>query len=130
MKNCILYLPEYTNFFYFSGESGAGKSSFLNLLIGSDINPIDHSLNATLTICELHNNDRVADAEICYGPDHLDVISGTGTTQEIKHLDTNNPKSAQQTLAQYTIGTERTKRKYDLVKIRWPIPMLQVHVLS
>ncbi|XP_064632152.1 uncharacterized protein LOC135490705 [Lineus longissimus] len=106
-----------------AGESGAGKSSFLNLLIGSKINPVDDSLNATSTICELHNDDNKADAEITYGPHHPEI--NKGKNREILSLDIQNPESAQKLLQRYTIGQDRTRRIYDLIKIHWPIPMLQ-----
>ena len=40
-----------------SGETGAGKSSFINLLLGEEILPVDHALSTTSCICEIHHSE-------------------------------------------------------------------------
>ncbi|XP_064632151.1 uncharacterized protein LOC135490704 [Lineus longissimus] len=110
-----------------TGETGAGKSSFLNLLLGSDILPVDHALSATSTICELHNSEKT-EAEIYYGEKHPNKKEDKNF--ETVTLPRDDLPEVQKKLKEFANIEDREKdvNKFDLIRIHWPIPMLQGNV--
>ncbi|XP_060591472.1 uncharacterized protein LOC132746369 [Ruditapes philippinarum] len=74
-----------------AGETGAGKSSFLNLLIGADILPCS-VLSNTSTICKIHNDSskkfKVVDEN---GESESFYINGEGSDAETKILKELSP---------------------------------------
>ncbi|XP_074646569.1 uncharacterized protein LOC141902645 [Tubulanus polymorphus] len=102
-----------------AGETGAGKSSFLNLLIGEDILPVDCYESTTSTICEIkHSDSRYAVIHRKNGKDPInEKLDG--------RLD-----GVQKILNKYVniVSDDRSQNEYELVEIFWPIPILQGNV--
>ncbi|KAK3584085.1 hypothetical protein CHS0354_024193 [Potamilus streckersoni] len=100
-----------------AGETSAGKSSFLNLLLGPDSELLPHSLLcATSTICRLHNSQEkkfiyFENEQQASRPETLD---GAATCEDL-----------QAKLAPFVSSRERSKEKHSYVDIFWPIPMIQ-----
>ena len=114
-----LFLKQVANQFSFlsSGETSAGKSSLLNLLLGTDVLP--HSLLcATSTVCRLHNSDRKkVDIEPFTGDHiHIELEDGKSSSDNLHEK-----------LKQYISSKEsRAENLYKNVDIYWPLPMLMV----
>ena len=112
----------YAIFFYynifFSGETTAGKSSLLNLLLGSDCLP--HSLlTCTTTICRLRNKD---EKKIII-TDKANVTTELDLPQDV---DAACMKSMLKKYVSSGVGYDQ----YNYVDIHWPIPILKVGVVS
>lgn len=103
-----------------AGETSAGKSSLLNLILDADVLP-HHQLCATSTICRLHNSTNKK----------IEIILKNGETI-IKDINNEDPMAAEalkKELKPYTQSTEsREKNICKQVEIYWPIPMLQKSV--
>ena len=102
---------------YFPGETSAGKSSLLNLLLGTDVLP--HSLLcATATICRLHNSkDKRVEIESFEGDIKTIPLDESDQTSEALHRK----------LKPYISSKEmRINNPYKNVDIYWPLPLLQV----
>ena len=111
----------YSHIFYYSGETSAGKSSLLNLLLGTDVLP--HSLLcATATICRLHNSkDKRIEIESHEGVIKTISLDESDQTSEALH----------KRLKPYISSKEmRIKNPYKNVDIYWPLPLLQVGFYS
>ncbi|KAL3880446.1 hypothetical protein ACJMK2_032683 [Sinanodonta woodiana] len=104
-----------------AGETSAGKSSFLNLLLGPDAELLPHSLLcATSTICRLHNSQEkkfiyYENGQQASSPETLD---GAATCEDLKAR-----------LAPFISSREGSKGKHSYVDIFWPIPMIQDPVI-
>ena len=101
----------------FVGETSAGKSSLLNLLLGTDVLP--HSLLcATATICRLHySKDKRVEIESCDGDIKTIPLDESDQTSEALH----------KRLKPYISSKEmRFKNSYKNVDIYWPLALLQV----
>lgn len=102
-----------------AGETSAGKSSLLNLLLGTDVLP--HSLLcATATICRLHNSqDKRVEIEDANGKVKKITIDEEDATSNLLHAK----------LKPYISSKEmREDHLYKLVDIYWPLPVLQDRV--
>ena len=103
----------------FSGETSAGKSSLLNLLLGTDVLP--HSLLcATATICRLHNSK----------DKRVEIESYDGDIKTISLDEADQTSGAlHKKLKPYISSKEmRIKNPYKNVDIYWPLPLLQVAI--
>ncbi|XP_045157887.1 dual serine/threonine and tyrosine protein kinase-like [Mercenaria mercenaria] len=104
-----------------AGETSAGKSSLLNLILGTDVLP--HSLLcATSTICRLHNSKSKK----------FEIITNENEIIPIE-VNNENPEKEEELLKEklkpYVSSTEsREEHKYKQVEIYWPIPLLQDRV--
>ena len=115
--------------FHFSGESGAGKSSLVNLILGEELLP-HHVLNTTSTICEVKFGDeRKLIAHYKY-----DEKLKRRPVPEIHPLKTKKEcgKNYCDQIAPF-VRMNRDKRqkgsKYTRVEIFWPHDLLKVHPL-
>lgn len=99
-----------------AGETSAGKSSFINLLLGKDILP-QQLLSCTTTICRLKNNETVG----------IDVTDEDGekTNIEVNYVD---DKDFTLLLKKYVSRTS-DQEKYKYVDISLPIPLLKSHTI-
>ena len=102
----------------FTGETSAGKSSILNLLLGEDTLPVK-LLSCTSTICRVINRDRKG-AKVYFKNDN----------KPSKTLDGDN---IHERLAKYIASEniaadpkERANNPVEMVDIFWPLPMLKV----
>ncbi|XP_063422214.1 uncharacterized protein LOC134706836 [Mytilus trossulus] len=95
-----------------AGETTAGKSSLLNLLLGSDVLP--HSLlTCTTTICRLWNKEEKA-------------VLVTDADDEVTRLHL--PKDMEAALMKEKLQnyvSDASQNKYKFVDIHWPIPILK-----
>ncbi|XP_052238743.1 dual serine/threonine and tyrosine protein kinase-like isoform X3 [Dreissena polymorpha] len=96
-----------------AGETSAGKSSFLNLLLGTDVLPYS-LLCATSTICRVH--PIATDAERYYVVHKAD---GTEHRQTIRENDVEALEKLKQEVTHRDAGTE-----YKCVDIYWQLPLL------
>ena len=92
------------------GETGAGKSSLLNLIMGEHVLP-RQILSSTSTICQIFNSEEKKAVVIDENDEelHLDDVKET-TLSEFVSVDRSG---------------KNTKR-YKRVDIYWPLPMLKV----
>ena len=111
----------YAIFFYynifFSGETSAGKSSLLNLLLGSDCLP--HSLlTCTTTICRLRNKDEKK----------IIITDKANVTTELDLHQDVDAAWVKSELKKY-VGSGVDYDQYNYVDIHWPIPILKRHTI-
>ena len=103
-----------------AGEKGAGKSSFINLLLGTDILPV-HAIDGTQTICELRKSKNNEKEAICFFK--------RGSSKERKHTEKIHIDDAK--------GIEELKRRikekdredespYERIEIYMPLQLLGV----
>ena len=100
---------------YLSGEVSAGKSSLLNLLLGTDLFPTS-LLSCTSVLCELKHSDRkYAIAFPCNTSKHQHIIDLSGS----------DPASC---LAKYVHQKDDRQNQFtwDKVSVYWPFPLLKV----
>lgn len=101
---------------YFQGETSAGKSTFVNLLLGVELLP-QSPLTCTSPICRISNGDTkkivLTDSEDIQENLNLTNIEGV---EELRIL-----------LKDYICATGAGE-KYKTVDICWPIPCLQVNI--
>ena len=94
------------------GETSAGKSSLLNLIIGTEVLPYS-LLCATSTICRLHN-----DARMWFEVDGQEVVI---------EEDSEDPTAClRDKLLPFVSVKENREKEVKQVDIYWPIPMLPV----
>jgi len=102
---------------FFSGETTAGKSSLLNLLLGSDFLP--HSLlTCTTTICRLRNKDEKK----------VLIIDKANVTKELALPVDVDAAWMKSELKKY-VSSGVDDDQYNYVDIHWPIPILKVGVV-
>ena len=98
-----------------TGETGAGKSSLLNLLLGSEVLP--HSiLSSTSTICQLRNSPQA----------RAEVFTRHGKLEPILFDMESDIAEQREWLQKYV--TDRTDAEYKCIDIYWPLPMLKVGI--
>ncbi|CAG2212767.1 unnamed protein product [Mytilus edulis] len=99
-----------------AGETSAGKSSFINLLLGKDILP-SQLLSCTTTICRLRNSDTVG-------------IAVTDEDDKKINIDVNyvDDKDFRLQLKKYVSRTS-DQENYKYVDISLPLPLLKSHTL-
>ena len=109
------------------GESSAGKSSLLNLILGEELLP-HHVLHTTSTICELkYGKERKLSA---YGKH----VSEQGITPNRRNLDLESEKKCEESYEKQIdrfVNLNRLTRElegsnYEKVQIFWPHEMLEV----
>lgn len=107
------------------GESSAGKSSLINLILGEELLS-HHTLNTTATICEIkYGVERKLVLHYKYDQDQKKKPSS-------KHIALNEEKSGQSYQEQINsyLCLEQTEREkgsgYEIVEIAWPHELLQV----
>ncbi|VDI70011.1 Hypothetical predicted protein [Mytilus galloprovincialis] len=99
-----------------AGETSAGKSSFINLLLGKDILP-SQLLSCTTTICRLRNSDTVG-------------IAVTDEDDKKINIDVNyvDDKDFRLQLKKYVSRTS-DQENYKYVDISLPLPLLKSNTL-
>ncbi|KAJ8313597.1 hypothetical protein KUTeg_008158 [Tegillarca granosa] len=103
-----------------TGETSAGKSSILNLLLGTEILP-NSLLCSTSTICRLRhcNEKRVEVTEV-----------GNDIPIKLNVDQLTDGKSLKSILQNYvSVEKNRADNPYKYVDIYWPVPMLKEHVI-
>ncbi|XP_056006855.1 uncharacterized protein LOC130050671 [Ostrea edulis] len=92
-----------------AGETGAGKSSLLNLIMEGDILP-QHVLRSTCTICQIFNSDTK----------RAEVIKKNGEKIYLHDV-------TKETLSKYVCvdRSGKSDERYKRVNIYWPLPMLK-----
>ncbi|KAL3873890.1 hypothetical protein ACJMK2_036969 [Sinanodonta woodiana] len=117
MRNTLETLKKESSEFQIAiiGETSAGKSTFLNILLGEKILP-SALLHTTSCICRLHNS---SDKKIYYAD-----------KDETVHLTSDDPTKIEQALLNI-IGPKQnnTAKSLRVVDIYWPIPLLQEDVI-
>lgn len=110
------------NFMSISGETSAGKSSMLNLILGEELLPFS-VLSTTSTICELKYGKR-RQIKIHY--------KEAGKAPKIKYLDESSPYVDQ--ISEFVHVKSATLREkasdYSKVELFWPQKLLQVRILQ
>ncbi|KAL4236331.1 hypothetical protein ACF0H5_004718 [Mactra antiquata] len=99
-----------------TGETSAGKSSLLNLILDTDV-LAESLLGTTTTICRLHNS-KSKRIEIQLDSGKTKVIESSG--DDIEWKDALKPY--------ITSRDTENKPKYKQVDVYWPIPVLQDHI--
>ncbi|XP_045191365.2 uncharacterized protein LOC123548286 isoform X2 [Mercenaria mercenaria] len=103
-----------------AGETGSGKSSFLNLLIGTDVLPYS-LLSNTSAICQIHNSEKKKFKVVRENDESetFDVV-GDGSAAEKDLIAKLTPYVGR---SGYVTGN-----KIKHVDIYWPVPMIREHV--
>lgn len=98
--------------YFSSGETGAGKSSLLNLIMGEHMLPRE-VLSSTSCICRIFNSEQKK-AVVIDENDREIVINDV----------------TKKSLSQYVCidRSEKKSQRYKTVDIYWPVPMLKVTV--
>lgn len=104
--------------FLSAGETGAGKSSLLNLILGTEVLPYS-SLCETSTIFRLHHSNRKR-FEIIYEDNDSKTVENENDSDLIKKL---SEEMSGKNRSDEDLGKHKLCRQ---VEIYWPIPMLQV----
>lgn len=111
----ISYSWVWVFFFALLGQTSAGKSVLINLLLGEDILPWGH-LQVTSTICEIR-----------YG-EHPKIVahSKRGPTTEtfLKRPSEETNKSYHDQISPFVVHGKESP--YEKVELFWPHPLLQV----
>ncbi|XP_061179749.1 uncharacterized protein LOC133188377 [Saccostrea echinata] len=94
-----------------AGETGAGKSSLLNLIMGEHVLP-RQVLSSTSTICQIFNSDTKR-AEVIKTNDEKIVLKDVTEAKLSKYVSVDR--------------SGESMEKYKRVDIYWPLPMLQEH---
>ena len=98
-----------------AGETTAGKSSLLNLLLGSDCLP--HSLlTCTTIICRLRNKDQKK----------IIITDKANVTKELD-LPVNVDAAWMKSELKKYVSSGVDYDQYNYVDIHWPIPILKRH---
>lgn len=94
-----------------AGETGAGKSSLLNLIMGEHVLP-RQVLSSTSTICQIFNSEQKRAV----------VTDENGRKFKLDDV-------TEETLSQYVCvdRSGENKQRYKTVDIYWPVPMLKEH---
>ena len=100
-------------YFHVSGESVAGKSTFINLLVGVDILPTSQ-LSCTATFCELrYSNSKYA---ICYVKDGRQ-----------RKIDLSLPEGIEELKQQMSYITDDVDdNENEKILVFWPFDILEV----
>ena len=118
IRNTIHTLKYYI--FSFSGEVSAGKSTFINNLIGIDLLPTDFT-HCTSVICRIRNSFK--------SENRLELISEVNKSV-VKDVLLSSEAHAKRTLKKYIDKESQVcqapSRNYKYVDIYWTIPFLQV----
>ncbi|KAJ8322061.1 hypothetical protein KUTeg_000532 [Tegillarca granosa] len=99
-----------------TGETSAGKSSFLNMLFGFDILP-QSVLHCTNTICRIKNSS----------DKRLEVTDFDGNTT-IQGRDVSDEEFRKTIKTYTTVDEEEQKQNVKYVDIYWPVPLLQANI--
>eukprot|EP00058_Branchiostoma_floridae_P009215 XP_002594703.1 hypothetical protein BRAFLDRAFT_101436 [Branchiostoma floridae] len=111
----ILVAGEDSRIICLAGETSAGKSSLLNLLLGEDVLP-QSLLSTTHVICELKRDTRK----------HVVVHSRDGDCDTEFDL-VGSVENQKRQLSRYIYSKEKVP-KYKKVEIFWPSPILHSHL--
>ncbi|XP_023933260.1 uncharacterized protein LOC106180056 [Lingula anatina] len=129
IPNCIAKITQYNHELVkdecpilVAGETSAGKSSLLNLLLGEEVLPYS-LLSTTSTLCQLKNDDRKRAVVHLMEPDPT-----TGRETIEFDLKKTGDSSIQDQLQEYANSKERGADTYKFIEIFWPIPLLQGNV--
>ena len=110
------------------GESSAGKSSLLNLILGEELLP-HHVLHATSTICELkYGGERQLIVHYKYDRDQQVKLPPKPVRLQTKE---ECGKTYQEQISQYIYLDEnerQTGSDYEKVELFWPHELLQVYL--
>lgn len=100
----------------FQGETSAGKSTFVNLLLGVELLP-QSPLTCTSPICRISNRVRK----------RIVLIDSEDKQQNVELENTEGAEEMRTRLKGYISATQAGE-KYKAVDICWPIPCLQVNM--
>ena len=107
-------------YFTFLGQTSAGKSLLINLLLGEEILPSAHT-RVTSTICEIkYGEQRRIKAHLKSGDSKT-----TGTTKEIS-LEPPSKTPGKSYSDQISPFVDEEASLFNKVEIFWPHPLLQV----
>ena len=106
------------------GETSAGKSSVINLILGEDLLPYS-TLSTTSTICELKYGEKRK-----IGVHFKD--SGTDTHAPLFHeFVTDGGQTYQEQIEKFvSLKSNREKTPYKKVELFWPHPLLKVIMIA
>lgn len=104
------------------GETGAGKSSFINLLLETNLLPTSQ-LACTSTFCELHksrDNRKVATL-------YYKALEGPGSERSPVKIDIGTEERLKQLAVEISRIDETTDESpYERIVIQYPFPLLEV----
>lgn len=104
-------------FTFVSGETGSGKSTFINLLLGENILPCS-LLSNTHVICEIRQSKS--------GKYEAHLVKRDGSEKFIEVGDDGDKELFQTNLGTEVERTENGKPVYDVARIYAPCDILQV----
>lgn len=102
-----------------TGETGAGKSTLINLVVGCQILPTD-IINGTKTICELRHSETERKAIFHYCDGRKSAMLVCRTEQEASRF------LAELTNHVTMVDQQTEESPYEKIEIYWPLPILGV----
>lgn len=126
VKYTVLYMSllQWNKFNHMNtkGETGAGKSSFINLLLETNLLPTSQ-LACTSTFCELHksrDNRKVATL-------YYKALEGPGSERSPVKIDIGTEERLKQLAVEISRIDETTDESpYERIVIQYPFPLLEV----
>lgn len=105
-----------------AGETSAGKSSVINLILGEDLLP-SKTLSTTSTICELKYGEKPK-VGVHYKP------TGRKTPEPVFHELTDGSETYKEQIEKFVyIKEDREKAPYEKIELFFPHPLLKENVM-